>query len=390
MPRAHRAGSSLRVVVLPTGIFTFSFALWGLLPALLPILQADLALRSDQINMLIMLPLIVGSLLRLPAGWLADRLGPPLVAAVWLLWLVLPLWLLSAADSYGALLLGAALLGTAGALFSIGVSYLSYHVAPAQIGLALGLYGMGNAGYGLAGGLAPRLAQWWGVGAVFQLMGFLALVAAILFLLCSRPTPRRSALFSDEAVALLAAPATWRLSLWYLLGFGGFLTLGAYLPFLLSHGFGWSAVAAGNVAAAYALAMTAGRPIGGWLADGRGSHRVLLWNLSALALLSLGLAVVTGAALYTALVMLMALCMGQISGAVFRLVPVLRPEAAGALAGVVSCIGGLGGVILPLLFAVSLQLVQVQSAIWVLFAAAAAGAALLARANIGSDPVAGA
>ena len=51
---------------LATMAFALSFAVWGLLGALAPILQRELDLTQTQVSLMVAVPVLIGSLGRLP------------------------------------------------------------------------------------------------------------------------------------------------------------------------------------------------------------------------------------------------------------------------------------------------------------------------------------
>jgi NNP family nitrate/nitrite transporter-like MFS transporter len=75
--------------------------------------------------LLIAIPVLLGSLGRLPVGMLADRFGGRLIFTVLLIAVALPAWLVPHVASYRELLLVAFFLGLAGSAFPVGVGYVS-------------------------------------------------------------------------------------------------------------------------------------------------------------------------------------------------------------------------------------------------------------------------
>ena len=106
--------------------------------------------------MLVAVPVILGSIARIPLGIVTDRYGGRIVFTVFLFFLAVPLLLAGFATSYGMLLGVALILGVAGAVFAIGVPFVARWFPPARQGMALGVYGMGNVGTG--GNMAAEAA----------------------------------------------------------------------------------------------------------------------------------------------------------------------------------------------------------------------------------------
>ncbi|HEY9869329.1 MAG TPA: MFS transporter, partial [Candidatus Obscuribacterales bacterium] len=152
-----------RALLLGTLAFTVAFAVWGLLAGLMPILKKELALTAAQASLLVAVPVILGSLGRIPVGMLADRFGGRAVFSVLLFFIVVPAIALGFAETYNMYLMVAVFLGVAGTSFAVGVSYVSRWFPPNKQGTALGIYGAGNIGQSIAVFGAPALAGLLGI-----------------------------------------------------------------------------------------------------------------------------------------------------------------------------------------------------------------------------------
>ena len=346
-------------LALATAAFTVCFYAWSLLGPLGPDLQDALALSDVQTSAMVAVPVLLGSLMRIPLGWLTDRLGGRRVFTALMAFIPLPLIALALwHDSLGPILVFGLLLGFAGASFAVGVPFVNGWYAPERQGAALGVYGVGMGGTVIGGLTAPRIADRWGLAAPFWVATVLMLVTAAVFLASARDAPaapRRGpapSMFASLAVFRTSGRA-WALTLFYFLAFGGFVAMFLYLPKLLTGVHDLSKADAGARAAGFALLAVIGRPIGGWLADRVGAARVLRVSFTAVAVLALVLAVA-----YTAMVPLtvacltMAVALGLGTGAVFKLVPEWFPDRVGAVTGVVGAAGGLGGFFPPLVMGI--------------------------------------
>jgi NNP family nitrate/nitrite transporter-like MFS transporter len=187
----------------------------------------------------------------------------------------------------------------------------------------------------------------------FWMLGIVAVVFGGLFLILARDAPavERPGKFRESLSILWREPLCWVLALFYFLTFGGFLALGIYLPTLLKDIFGLTPTDAGARVAGFVILAVLMRPVGGWLADRFGGAAVLMVVFAMVGVLSLGLTsnaifVFTIGALGTAV------ALGLGNGAVFKLVPQYFPETIGAAAGLVSALGGLGGLFPPLILSV--------------------------------------
>lgn len=351
-PQAVAQGSAAMLTV-ATLAFFFCFFAWSLLGPLGPELQSQLGLSDFQLSVMVAVPVLLGSLMRVPMGILTDRYGARRVFGALMAWTLVPLLALAAwHDGFASILVLGLLLGFAGASFAVGVPFVSRWYPPERQGLALGIYGVGMGGTVLAGLTAPAIADAWGLAAPFLIAAGLVAAVAIGFILVARdpPTPRPG----DTSVAAAletfrSSPRAWALTLFYFLSFGGFVAMFLYLPKLLTGIHGLSGTDAGARAAGFALLAVLARPAGGVLSDRLGAEQVLRWCFLGTALLALALA-----ATYTRMVPLTAACLslavalGLATGAVFKLVAAWFPQQVGAVTGVVGAAGGLGGFFPPL------------------------------------------
>ena len=138
------------------------FAVWSLLAPLAPLFRQEWGLSATQAGVLVAVPVILGSIARIPLGIVTDRYGGRVVFTVFLFFLVVPLVLAGFANGYALLLSVAFVLGLAGAVFAIGVPFVARWFPPAQQGMALGIYGMGNIGTAVAALVAPPMAVAYG------------------------------------------------------------------------------------------------------------------------------------------------------------------------------------------------------------------------------------
>jgi NNP family nitrate/nitrite transporter-like MFS transporter len=348
-----------RQLALATVAFTTCFYAWSLLGPLGPDLQEDLGLSDVQTSAMVAVPVLLGSIMRIPLGWLTDRLGGRRVFIALMAYTVLPLVALALAhDSLGVIIVLGFLLGFTGASFAVGVPFVNGWYPPARRGFALGVYGMGMGGSVIAGLTAPSIADEWGLSAPFWVAAGLMVVTLAAFAIAardapsSRPPGEQPGMFAALSV-FRGSGRAWALTLFYFLAFGGFVAMFLYLPKLLTGVHDLSKADAGARAAGFALLAVIGRPTGGWLSDRVGAARVLLVSFSAVAVLALVLA-----AAYTSMVPLtiacltMALALGLGTGAVFKLVAEWFPDRVGTVTGVVGAAGGLGGFFPPLVMGV--------------------------------------
>jgi MFS transporter, NNP family, nitrate/nitrite transporter len=340
-------------LALATAAFTVCFYAWALLGPLGPDLQEALGLPDFDTSAMVAVPVLLGSIMRIPLGALADRYGGRLVFTALMAFTPLPLVGLALShDSLGVVLMLGFLLGFAGASFAVGVPFVNGWYSPERQGAALGIYGMGMGGTVIAGLTAPTIADELGLAAPFWLAAGLVAVAAVVFYAFARNAATAAkpsgSLFAPLAVFRSSGRA-WALTLFYFVSFGGFVAMFLYLPKLLTEVHDLTKTDAGARAAGFALLAVIGRPLGGWLSDRIGAGRILRRSFIAVALLAFVLAAgYESMAPLTVACLTMAVALGLGMGAVFKLVPEWFPERVGAVTGVVGAAGGLGGFFPPL------------------------------------------
>lgn len=340
-----------RNLTLATVAFALCFSAWGMLAPMAPKLEDHLGLSNTETSIMISIPVLLGSLLRLPLGVLTDRRGGRLVFTGMLAYSAGAAVLVGFADSYAALLGAGLILGTAGASFAVGVPFVAEWYEERRQGFALGVYGMGNIGTAVAAFSIPAMREAWGQEVAG--IAFAVVLAGYAFLWASlardapgerRPPPR-------YLEVLKSGWELWRLSLFYFVTFGGFVAMAIFLPKLLTDWFDFSLTSAGLRAAGFTLVATAARPVGGWLSDRIAARTVLAVAFFGVGLDAVGLSWQASdpkIVPVTIFCLTLAGFLGLGNGAVFKLVPLQFPRSKGAVTGIVGAAGGLGGFFPPL------------------------------------------
>jgi len=345
-----------RALALATFAFFVCFYAWALLGPLAPGLQQQLHLDEVQVGWMVAVPVVMGSLMRIPMGALTDRWGARRIFPALMVFSALPLIALAIwHEAFWQLVVFGFLLGFAGSSFAVGVPFVSRWYSRGGQGAALGIYGMGMGGTVLAALTAPTIAERLGTAAPFALGAVLVAAVGLMFGWAAREAPGKG----PVAASLLGSfevfrrePRAWALTLFYFLAFGGFVAMFLYLPRLLVGVYGLGKTDAAARAAGFALLAVLARPLGGWLADRIGATRVLLVAFAGSAILA---GVLTG--FYQQIVPLTAACLslavafGLGTGAVFKMVGEEFPGNVGAVTGVVGAAGGLGGFFPPIVMA---------------------------------------
>jgi nitrate/nitrite transporter NarK len=344
---------SRRALLLATISFLVSFAAWGLIGGLAPLFTQLYQLNASQTALLVAIPVLLGSLARLPMGMLTDRFGGRAMFALLLAVAAAAAWTVTITTTYSGLLIAAFFIGLAGSSFAIGAAYVSRWTPKAHQGTALGVYGLGLLGQSAAVFGGPTIAARVGWQMVFYGIGALLLIWAVIYYLLARNPPgvARPAGTAAMIRVLRTQPTAWLLGAFYFLTFGGFVAFSIYLPTLLKSQFGLTPADAGFRAAGFVVLATLMRPLGGWLSDRIGGAQVLSWVFSGVSLFSL-LLMWESLVPFTVGALACAALLGLGNGAVFKLVPERFPTETGTVTGLVGALGGLGGFFPPLVLGV--------------------------------------
>ncbi|MCW5947647.1 MAG: NarK/NasA family nitrate transporter [Fimbriimonadales bacterium] len=292
-------GAANRVLFLNTLAFTVCFAVWTLYGVLITFLvdRQILMLDKAQVGWLIGIPILSGSVLRLPIGLWTDRYGGKPVYIGVMLFSAISVFLVSFANSFEAFLLGGLAFGTAGAAFAVGIAYSSVWFPKEKQGTALGIFGVGNAGAAVTTLAAPALLAYFTNGGT-DLDGWrmlprvyaLALVAmTVIFALFAVPKKVEGA--SDRTIVDMLQPLrdvrVWRFGLYYFLVFGAFVALAQWLvPYYLNV-YGMSLALAGLMASIFSFPSGVIRALGGYISDKLGARTTMYWVLATCVLFSL-------------------------------------------------------------------------------------------------------
>ena len=338
-------GNALQLA-LATGAFSVCFAVFGSISAMMPIMRKSLHLTSLQVSVALALPVLLGSLGRIPLGMLTDRYGGRLVFSLVMAFLLIPAWFVGSASGFPQLLIFLAGIGLAS--FSIGVGFVSAWYPPNRQGTALGVYGAGSIGQSLAAFFAPSIAAAFGFVWGYRAFALVVFVWLLLFVLFSRNASRPATAKSiREMAGPLRQARSWMLSLYYFLTFGGLVAMAVYLPILLTELFALTPQDAGRRTAGFVLVATIARPIGGTLADRIGGRAILTVVFPFVAAMA-GLLTINSMVPFTIGALGMAAAIGLGNGAVFKMLPEYFPQSVGTVTGLVGAAGGLGGFFPPL------------------------------------------
>ena len=359
--------------------FDMSFMVWVVLGALGAVIAEQFKLSPAEKGLMVSIPLLGGTLLRIPMGVLSDRYGSRRVAIVGQAITLVPLlwgWLSAQTmtEIYG---LGI-LLGVAGASFVVALPLASRWYPPKYQGLVMGIAGAGNSGTVIATFFAPRLAKMYGWHAVFGIALIPMVLMSIAFYFMAKDAPMHA---QPKKLVDYLKPIKSRdallFSLFYSITFGGFVGLASFLPIFFTDQYKLDKITAGNCTALCVMAGSFVRPIGGYLADRFNGVTVLTGMYIVIAGLALGISLMPGLEIALTLFIVLMLALGAGNGSVFQLVPLRFKNEVGVITGFVGAFGGLGGFMLPNLLGSLKGMTQTYATGFIVFACLALSAAML-------------
>ncbi|SUM17736.1 nitrate/nitrite transporter [Staphylococcus epidermidis] len=325
------------------------FMAWSIISPLMPFISQDVDISPGQISVILAIPVILGSVLRVPFGYLTNIVGAKWVFFWSFIVLLLPIFLLGQAQSPGMLMLSGFFLGIGGAIFSVGVTSVPKYFSKDKVGLANGIYGVGNIGTAVSSFCAPVLAGAIGwQNTVRSYLIILSIFAILMFFLGDKNEPKVKIPLMAQVKDLSKNYKLYYLSLWYFITFGAFVAFGIFLPnFLVDH-FSIDKVDAGIRSGIFIALTTFLRPVGGVIGDKFNAVQALIIDFVIMIIGALILSLSSHIVLFTIGCLAISICAGIGNGLIFKLVPSYFSKEAGSANGIVSMMGGLGGFFPPL------------------------------------------
>ncbi|HEY1195629.1 MFS transporter [Flavobacterium sp.] len=287
---------SHRILFLNTLAFAICFACWTLNGVLVTFLvdKEIFDWSVVQIGWLLGIPVLTGSIMRLPMGILTDKFGGRIVHSALLILASIPLFLLPFATSFTVFAILSFLFGMVGTSFAVGVASTSVWYPKEWQGRALGIFGMGTAGASITPFLAPSLLskfsetdpengwKWLPViyGSALLLMGIVFLIFAK-----SKKSEAQSKTLK-QLVQPLKSVRVWRFGTYYFLVFGSFVTFSQWLLPNFMNVYHTSLILGGIFTSCFSLPAGVVRAFGGFLSDKFGARKVMYWVLSSSVVLS--------------------------------------------------------------------------------------------------------
>jgi NNP family nitrate/nitrite transporter-like MFS transporter len=388
----------ISVLSMNTLAFTVNFAVWTMFSVIGIKIKGELGLSETEFGLLIATPILTGSLVRLPLGFLTDRFGGRRVYFIQMILVAIATYGLHFADQLWQYLVIGLCMGLAGGSFAIGIAYTSAWFEQKRQGFAMGIFGAGNAGAALNIFVAPLIIVAMGWRAVPTIYSIAMLVMAFVFLMFTFPDPqfeerRKSSSFPalSEQFKALTETRVWRYGLAYYFVFGGFVALSLWLPKYYMAEYGLSLEQAALISLIFVLPSGVIRALGGWISDKFGGDTTTWWVfwicIICLFFMSypptsvtihridgdLTFGIATGVVLFTALAFIVGIAQGIGKASVYRSLADHYAGNMGTVGGLVGVIGGLGGFTLPIMFGIAVDATGVRSTTFMLMFGVLAG-----------------
>ena len=377
----------ISVLSMNTVAFTVCFAVWVMFSIIGIPLKEDLGLSETEFGILVAMPILTGSLIRLPLGMLTDRFGGRIVFTILMALTIVPIWLVSTLEQYWALLVAGLFVGVAGGSFAVGISATARWFERKNQGFAMGIFGAGNAGAALTKFVAPTLVVAYGWQMVPRVYAVAMAVMVVLYWFLTFKEPASHLVAKTvtvrEQLSALKDPKVWKYCQYYSLVFGGYVGVSLWMTKYYITEYGIGIQVAALLAAIFVLPSGVIRALGGWLSDRFGAHTVTWWVMwtSLICLFymaypqtQLSIRTVDGGSLdftfggniylFTAALFVMGISWGFGKASVFKYIANEYPENIGVISGIVGLVGGLGGFLLPIMFGALVDFFQFSQVVW--------------------------
>ena len=382
-----KRGQALSVLIVSTFAFTVCFMVWMMFAVIGIPIKKTLGLNATEFGLLTAMPVLTGSLIRVPLGIWTDKFGGRIVMALLMASTVPAIWLMSYATQYWHFLTIGLFVGLAGGSFSVGTPYVARWFPKSQQGFAMGIYGAGNSGSAVNKFLAPALLVGFGWTMVPQVYAGIMLGTVLLFWFFSHSDPGHlvpsHVTFRDQLKSL-KDPKVIKYCQYYSIVFGGYVALSLWMVQYYVGEFGLDIRTAALLAACFSLPGGVLRAVGGWLSDKYGAHAMTWWVLwvswVCLFLLSypqtdFTITTITGPKtfhiglnvyLFTILMFTLGIAWAFGKASVFKYISDDYPHNIGTISGIVGLAGGMGGFLLPIMFGALMDLTGIRSSAFML------------------------
>lgn len=340
-------------------------------------------LDPTTVGLLVAIPSLSGSILRIPFGAWVDTTGGKkpflilmllsIIGVSGFMWIVNTHYPNNMEGMYPLILLFGLLAGCGVATFSVGISQASYWFAQKNQGYATGMFGgIGTLAPGLFAMILPIAIAHLGLGESYICWTIFLITGTLLYLWMGKNAPyfqyRKYRLSETESKAaaekqgqelfpkgnvketLIASakiPGTWILTLLYFASFGGFLALTEWYPSYWREFYGIKPIEAGILTAVFSMLAALIRASVGSLADKLGGKKLCIAAMLLLCIGAIGMGFSRSYGLSLFFTIIIAVAMGVNNTAVFKMVPLYIPKAVGGASGWIGGIGAFGGFAVP-------------------------------------------
>jgi NNP family nitrate/nitrite transporter-like MFS transporter len=375
------------ILISNTLAFTVCFMIWMVFAVLGIPIKEKLNLNQTEFGILAAMPVLSGSLIRVPLGIWTDRYGGRIVFFILMLICIPAVYLLQFAHSYWQFLILGLWMGLIGGSFSIGTPYVAKWFDREHQGLAMGIFGAGNAGTAVNKFIAPAVIVAFGWTMVPTLYAVILTIIAIVFWFTTYTEPSHqveaSVKFSEQ-LRLMKDPAVLRYSQYYSIVFGGYVGLSLWMVSYYVQEYHFDLKHAALLAACFSLPGGVLRALGGWLSDKYGAYKVtwaVMWVCWVVFFIlsypqtkmtistvngPLDLNIGINATIFTVLLFTVGIAMAIGKASVFKFIANDFPKDMGTVSGVVGLAGGLGGFLLPILFGLLVDFTGIRSSSFML------------------------
>lgn len=383
MNRHKSTGSPARGLAAATLGFFFASAAISLFGPSATKLMEVMNMSPSQLGLLVAIPTLSGSLLRIPLGASVDVNGGRksflflmIVSIIGLTGLSILLttnYPNNMEGTYWLILLFGCLSGFGIASFSVGAGQSSYWYPKSKQGIVLGIFaGLGNLGAGVFAIFLPLLLTAIGFVPAYYIWTAMLIIGTVIyyFLSCNAfyfqykqkglSTEESIKMAKDAGQELFPAgnmkeslkisakiPETWVLLISYFVTFGGFIALTAWFPTFWQKTHGLSATMAGLYTAIFASLATVLRIPAGKLADKVGGIKMSMTALVTLTIITIIMAFVHNLYISIFCVTIIAITFGMNNASVMRLVPEYIHKSVGGASGWIGGLGAFGGFVFP-------------------------------------------
>ncbi len=252
---------------------------------LLPYIRDEFALDYTRAGFIISVFSVVYGVCQLPAGWLADRIGPRILLTIGIVGVGVTGLLAGMSPNYIVLIIGLALMGILGGGYHpASTAMISAVVEPRTRGRALGVHLVGGSfSYFLAPLVAAGIAVAWGWRGPFIAMAILSIgIGVILHIMLRKRVPALKTVARETSVSTEPPPAPGHMRrLITVIVLSSFtqaliMSIVSFVPLFLVDTFTTSKeAAAASVSLVHIMAFWAG-PLSGYLSDRFGQVAIII------------------------------------------------------------------------------------------------------------------